>query len=168
ALVALIFILRGGLRWLAGFSQWARDLLDFFRRLWESLFGGGAAQAGEATEEAGGASAPAPRPFASFRDPFADGSAAGMPPEEVIRYTFAAFEAWAAERGLGRLPGETAQELAERVGAEVPELAADARRLAGLFARAVYAAGALLPDAAAPLRVLWRRLAEANEAPEAA
>jgi hypothetical protein len=168
ALLVLVLVLRGGLRWLANFTQWARDLLAFFRRLWEGLFGGSAEAGAAAGDTAATPEAAARRPFGSFRDPFADGSAARMSAEAVIRYTFAAFEAWAAERDLGRQPGETAQELAERVAVVEPALAADVRRLAGLFARAVYADGSLPPGAEAPLRVLWRRLTDAGQEPEAA
>ena len=39
ALAVLVFLLRGGLRYLAQFSQWARDLLNSLSKWWARLFG---------------------------------------------------------------------------------------------------------------------------------
>ena len=61
-------------------------------------------------------SAEPPRPFVTFRDPFATGEADGMSPAELVRYSFDAMNAWAFERGHGRRPGETPLEFAERLG----------------------------------------------------
>ena len=63
-----------------------------------------------------------PRPFADFRNPFADGSAAGRSPDDLVRYSFAALEAWAFEHDLPRRPDETPLEFADRVGADVPAM----------------------------------------------
>ena len=67
-----------------------------------------------------------------FPNPFDTGSARSWTAQELVRYTFAALQAWARERELGRQVGETAQEFAERVAGEVPPLEEGARRLAGL------------------------------------
>src|SRR5262249_12694696 len=114
ALVVLFVVLRGGLRWLANFSQWARDLLAALRSFWEGLFGGAKAGSGGEGGEAGPAPVPL-RPFASYGNPFADGRAGRMTADELVRYTFAALQAWAAERGWGRQTGETPLEFAERL-----------------------------------------------------
>jgi hypothetical protein len=84
---------------------------------------------------------------------------------ELIRYTFAAAQAWARERDLGRQPGETPLEFAGRVGAEVPALEADLHRLAVLYARAVYARGGLPSDSVELLRRFWQRLETVAEQP---
>ena len=47
------------------------------------------------------------RRFADFSDPFAAGTAGRYPPEELVRYTFEALEAWARDNGQPRLPEQT-------------------------------------------------------------
>ena len=99
ALLVVFFVLRSGLKWLANFFEWARNLLDALCNFFSGLFGG---WVGSSTEkegkEAEAASTP-PRPFADFSNPFTDGTARGLSPRELVRYTFAAFEAWAPSVG---------------------------------------------------------------------
>jgi hypothetical protein len=159
--VVLFFVLRGGLQFLANFTDWARRLLEAWRNFWANLFGGRArkdegpqGEAGEEAEEQGERALP----FSAFPNPFETGAARRWSAQELVRYTFAAFGAWARERDLGRLSGETAQEFAERVGEEVPALEAPARRLAGLYARAVYAPGGMPANTAEVVRQFWDKL----------
>jgi hypothetical protein len=81
-----------------------------------------------------------------------------MTADELVRYTFAALQAWAAERDWGRQEGETPLEFAERLGDEVPALADDLRRVAMLYARCVYGAGGVPDGVAQALRRFWERL----------
>jgi hypothetical protein len=74
-------------------------------------------------------------------------------------------QAWAAERDLGRQPGETPLEFADRVGLEVPALEADAQRLAVLFAQAAYARGEVSDDCRPTLERFWARLEVVVEQP---
>jgi hypothetical protein len=104
------------------------------------------------------------QPFAAFSNPFAGGRS-GMAVPKLIRYTFAAVQAWAREHHLGRQPGETPLEFAERIGGEVPALEADLQRLATLYARAVYARGGLPANSAELLRQFWQRLEAVAEQP---
>ncbi len=159
-------LLRSGLKWLANFSQWARNLLDALRNFWASLFG--KADTEEGKETAGEEEAPLvrpPRPFAAFHNPFEDGRADRLPPDEIVRYTFTAFQSWAFERDLARQADETALEFAARVGNEVPGLDADARRLAGLYAQAVYARGSIPASSLAAVRQFWDKLEAVTEQP---
>ena len=71
----------------------------------------------------------------------------------------------ARERDLGRQPGETPLEFADRVGGEVPSLEADLRRLAALYARAVYARGGLPSNSVEVLRQFWQRLETVADQP---
>ncbi len=160
ALIFLVIVLRSGLRWLANFFEWARNLLDALRNLFSGLFGGWVGGGSEETEETATKKVTPPRPFAAFSNPFTDGSARGRSPRELVRYTFAAFEAWAREHHLGREAGETPLEFAQRVGEEMPKLEDDSRRLADLFAKAVYSADELSAAAAASLRETWELLEE--------
>jgi hypothetical protein len=163
-LAVLFFLFRSSLQFLANFTDWARRLLDALRNFWANLFGG----ARKTTEVEGRVEQEEKilreRPFASFRNPFAGGQI-GMAVPELIRYTFAAAQAWARERDLGRQTGETPLEFAGRVGAEVPGLEEDLQRLAILYARAVYASGGLPSNSAEVLRQFWQRLEAVAEQP---
>ena len=112
-LAVLFILLRSGLRFLADFTDWARRLLEALRNFWANLFGGWR-RTSEETEESEQEERTMPeRPFASFANPLAGGKS-GMAVPELVRYTFAAVQAWARERDLGRQPGETPLEFAER------------------------------------------------------
>src|SRR5262249_37779352 len=106
-----------------------------------------------------------PRPFASFRDPFASGTADQLSPAELVRYSFEALQAWAAEHELGRQAGETPLEFVERLGEDIPALEEHSRRLAGLYVRLAYARGTLNRSCLDSLRQFWQRLLEVEEKP---
>ncbi|MHB1425859.1 MAG: DUF4129 domain-containing protein [Gemmataceae bacterium] len=163
-LAVLFFVLRSGLRFLANFTDWARRLLDALRNFWANLFG--VRRQTVEQKELGEPEEPKlrERPFASFRNPFAGGQSKLAAPE-LIRYTFAAAQAWARERDLGRQPGETPLEFADRVGSEVPALETDLNRLTLLYARAVYARGNPPNDSLEVLRHFWQRLEAVAEQP---
>jgi hypothetical protein len=164
--VVVFHLMRSGLNWLANFTKWARDLLDSLRAFWERLFGKREKVTGsDSAAEPIATTVRPPRPFSSFRNPFDDGSASRMPPEEVIRYTFAALQAWAHERELGRPPEETPLEFAARVGDEVPALDAEARQLALLYASAVYACDRLPKHCIETVRRFWSKLETVAEQP---
>jgi hypothetical protein len=156
ALVVGFFVVRAVLRFLANFTGWARGLLASLERLWQSLFGWMTPKETPAGDDEAEAGVLVPRPFASYRNPFEGGP--GGSPEEIVRYSFEALEAWGYERGVGRSDDDTPLEFAERVAEEKPALAADARRLAALYARAAYARGRLPASATDSLRRFWDRL----------
>lgn len=163
-LTVLFFLLRSGLQFLANFSDWARRLLDALRNFWANLFGSRQQRVEEEHWSEQEEERRREQPFASFPNPFAGGRS-GMAAAELIRYTFAAVQAWAREHDLGRQPGETPLEFASRVGAEVPALEKDLHRLAVLYARAVYARGGLPADSLSVLRRFWQRLEAVDEQP---
>ncbi|HZT79799.1 MAG TPA: DUF4129 domain-containing protein [Gemmataceae bacterium] len=167
AAAVVFFLLRSGLRWLANFTDWAKNLLAALRAFWERLFGGGRRReaVGAEADEVNEPGQPPRRPFSSYVNPFLDGRAEGMSPDEVVRYTFAALEAWAWEQGTGQHAHETPLEFAERLGREVPGLEAEARRLASLYARAAYARGSLSANCLPSVRQFWERLAAVAEQP---
>jgi hypothetical protein len=167
ALAVLFVLFRSGLQFLAGFTDWARRLLEAWNNFWASLFGGrrGGKKSEEAAEEAGRPERVVP--FSAFPNPFAGGPA-GMATPELVKYSFAALQAWARERDLGRQPGETALEFTERLGDELPALEAELRRLAALYARAVYARGGLPPNAVELVRQFWEKLEAVAEQPMSA
>ncbi len=165
ALVVAFWVVRAGLRFLANFTDWARRLLEGLRAWWQGLFNWGR---GETTTEAGAvehAAGPPPRPFASYRNPFLEGTAERQSPEELVRYSFEALQAWARERALGRRPEETPLEFAGRLAVEVPGMEADTRQLTVLYARVEYARGALTASCLGLVRQFWERLETVERRP---
>jgi hypothetical protein len=166
AVVVVLFLLRGLLQFLANFTGWAQALLDALRNFWAGLFGGPKRRAEKSGEE--GESSEPPEwhaPFSAFPNPFEDGSAGRMSAAELVRYTFAAVQAWARERGMARQPGETALEFVARVGNELPALEDGLRRLVMLYGRAAYARGPLPAGSDEAVRAFWDRLEVVSEQP---
>lgn len=98
------------------------------------------------------------RPFSAYPDPFLTGHADEWPIERLVRYSFEALEAWARENGCPRRPEQTPHEFAEQIAAQVPSLAREARRLAGLYSRVAYARGRLPAANVELLRTFWHNI----------
>jgi Domain of unknown function (DUF4129) len=168
AVVVVIFLLRGGLRYLANFFDWARRLLESLRAFWEGLFG--RLQAATATGEEGAMEErrAEPRPFRYYRNPFQNGRAEEMSPAELVRYSFEAMEAWGFEHDLPRMTDETPIEFADRVGRDVPSLEGQVKRLAALYARVLYAKGGLPSNWREVVEQFWEKLEAVAEQPMSA
>jgi Domain of unknown function (DUF4129) len=165
-LIVAAALLTGGLRYLANFTQWARELLEWLRNLWARLFGGTVEEKkSKKQQEAAAKEEYEDRPFSWFRNPWTDGTAEQRRLQELIRFTFAALQAWAAERGVLREIGETPLEFAARVGEEAPGLAEDVDRFVALYLREEYAKGKLPAASVAEVRHFWDRLELAAEQP---
>ncbi len=166
-LAVIFFLLREGLKFLANFTDWAKNLLDALRKLWAGLFRRRAVRDHEGADSVQTAPSRSRlvEPFAAYANPFTDGTAARRPIKEVVRYTFDALQAWARERGAERRPEETPLEFAARLGAEFPALEADVRRFASLYARSVYDYSPLPAAATEQVRRFWERLETAAEQP---
>src|SRR6266851_2131351 len=166
ALVVAFYLFRHGLRYLANFTAWAKRLLAALDALWQRLFGwwGPTAESPAGESESRIMETP-PTPFSSFANPFRDGSSAEQSPEQLVRYSFEALEAWGREHELPRTPEETALEFARRIGHATPGLDADVKRLAGLYVRAAYGRGRLTQAAIPTIQQFWERLEGVMEAP---
>jgi hypothetical protein len=127
---------------------------DILRMLRE-LFGGRRAAGGEAEDEKAAAKA-RPRSFSEFRDPFATGQHSQISPEELVRYTFAAFEAWANDRGRPRSPDCTPLELVNIAVESKTPLHTEARKLVRLYGEVAYASRRVPRGAAEELREVWQ------------
>ena len=138
-------------------AAWQKFLAEL-RALWERLFGGKMA----AVEETS-ASATEPkhvlRPFASYADPFQSDTVSRFSPEQLVQYTFEAFEAWAREQGMPRHPKATPLEFSADVARKSP-VGEEARRAAELYCRVAYARRKIAPAQAQQLKALWRLMAE--------
>jgi hypothetical protein len=155
------------LRYLAPFTEWARNLLDALRNWWANLFGSKARpERPRGDESAAPLDPPRPPPFSIFSNPFEDGSADGRDASELVEYTFAALDSWAWDRGHGRQEAETPLEFASRLGDEFPGLAANLRKLANLYARVAYSELPLPADTAWFLEQAWDQLIHGATAAE--
>ncbi|MFT4589440.1 MAG: hypothetical protein ACI9VS_001982 [Candidatus Binatia bacterium] len=97
-------------------------------------------------------------PFNAFSNPFATGAADSQSPEELVRYTFEALQAWAKERDLERPPDQTPIEFARRLGAYIPDLAYEAGRLTRMYSGFAYAGRTPPGDCSTVLQALWSKL----------
>lgn len=158
ALIVLFWLIRNGLRYLANFTEWARKLLEWWARFWAGLFAG----ATDPSESEESSHASEPRPSKSYPDPFLTGACESMDERELVRYTFAALQAWGGKQAIERRPDETPMEYAARLAADRPEMADWIRKLTSLYARAVYGYGPLPGAAEDFLREFWLALAEAG------
>jgi hypothetical protein len=159
-MIAILVGVIGYWLWRSRAEVWQaiRDFLDGLRQFWQRLFGAGSA-AGEATaSEEGGPKGPRPRAFSDFTDPFAAGTAESCSPDELVRYTFDALEAWARDHGWPRGPEQTPHEFAYDLGSRVEELREDVRRLADLYCRVAYASDMPRRKKVAPLKRLWQEM----------
>jgi hypothetical protein len=157
AVIVVFVFFRHGLQFLSNFMPWAKNLLAAIDAWLKGLFGGR-----ERVTEAKAIVAAEPVDtrvaFAAFSNPFADGTAAGRSPEELVRYSFEALEAWAGDRDVPRRSDETALEFAGRLGRQFGWLREDARKLALLVARLAYASGNLPANTRDTLDHFWDKL----------
>lgn len=168
ALVCLFFLLRGALRFLSNFSSWAKRMLEAWNRFWAQIrafFIGGSVT--ETSAEELPEDAPPPMPFSTFSNPFNNGRAHQMDVADLVRYTFAAVQAWAVEEELGRQRGETALEHANRIGEERPAMKKAVRRLALLYARITYGRADLPESGRDTAEKVWEGMLSRQEEPMA-
>jgi hypothetical protein len=167
-MVVVLFLLREGLKFLANFTDWAKNLLNFLRNFWANLFRGRANRDLEGAEEVAAPSRSRLAPFSAFVNPFLDGRAERRPIKELVRYTFDALQAWARERNVERQQGETPLEFGRRLREAFPALQADVRRLTSLYARAVYDYSPLPGASLEVVRQFWQQLEAAARQPVSA
>ena len=170
--------------WLAGLLKWAfyaafalavvyflwryraevaaafRNFLAELREFWAGLFGG-RRQRGGADDAPLEIKVP-PAPFSSYADPFSASVAGRYPPEELVRYSFEAFEAWSREHGCQREPDQTPHELARDVAKLNAFIRADARNMAELYSRVAYAEGELPDTTRDQLQHLWQAMRQST------
>jgi hypothetical protein len=158
-IVAVLYLLiRHGLAFFARFSDWAKAWLAWWRGL--------AGQRGSGTPDDDlPMEADADTPFAAFVDPFATGAANRWTTRQLLRYSFAALEAWARERGVDRAEAETAQEFVARLVGEYPALTREAQALLRIYTLAEYSSQEAPTETETVLRAFWQRLSRATAAP---
>ncbi len=132
-------------------------MLNALRELWARLFGGRESRPGGQLQ-AESPPPPRPRTFAEFSDPFASGTAAKASADELIRYSFEAFEAWSGDLGFRRRRQQTAHEFAEVVGDRLPLISREARQLAELVSWSSFGGDAVPRGRLKSLESLWKRM----------
>jgi hypothetical protein len=157
ATVVLFVVFRHGLQFLSIFMPWAKNLLAAIDAWLKGLFGRREKEVEESAPVIP-AAVDSRVPFAAFGNPFADGTAAGRSPEELVRYSFEALEAWAGDRNVPRRSDETPIEFANRLGDAFRWLRPAARSLSMLVARMAYAGGNLPAGARPKVAEFWERL----------
>ena len=135
-------------------AAWLASLLAGWGEFWSRLFGSN-------RERKDGIAIPIQqKSFLDFTNPFASGNAGRYAPEELVRYSFEALEAWAHDNGWPRSTDQTAYEFARQLGTKFEPLTAPGRRLAELYSSAAYSAGRLPPASVEHLRSLWEAMAD--------
>jgi len=160
--IALAVLLVGGgiyfaVKYLANFTGWAQGLLDWFR----GLFGKKPAKPKKAASaEAIAVEEVQQRlpPFTEFSNPFTDGTAKQLSTRELVAYTFAAFEAWASDRGWARQPGETPSEFVRRLSEDEPAIEKPGLQLADALIRSLYSTADLPKTVRPALADFWQTL----------
>jgi len=102
--------------------------------------------------------APDWRPFSDFSDPFVSGRADRSSTEELIAYTFEAFEAWERENGCGRLAEQTPIEFSKEAVRRHRELGKEALRVAELYNWMAYGKTSVPDTNRETLQRFWQEL----------
>jgi hypothetical protein len=137
---------------LAALQKFLAELREF----WARLFGGKRPEA--AAAELVAAPIASPPSFASFADPFTSGLAARVSLAELVRYSFAALEAWGREQRLPRVAGQTPHEYAQQLAQAAPTVSTEARQLAEIYGQLAYSQGSVPKNSVEHVRRLWNKL----------
>ncbi len=104
-----------------------QDWLAAWREFWGQLWGR-SKLAADGSPLAAAAETKRRLGFVDYVDPFLAGSARQHSPDELVKYTFAALEAWGRDHGCERPPDATPHEFARQVGSQFQSVAAGAGR----------------------------------------
>jgi hypothetical protein len=138
AVVVVLAVVLGILRYLAPFTEWAQRLLDALRNWWAGLFGTKKSASARVESAASVAGPQRPPPFHDYSNPFNDGSAERRDPAELVAYTFEALDSWAWDRDKGRELPETPLEFLARLADDYPDLVEILTTFAKVYARVTY------------------------------
>jgi hypothetical protein len=150
------------LKYLAPFTQWAKNLLDWLRSLFARKPREGRIR-NTADEVEAEEFEERPPPFSNFSNPFENGTAKNMTLPQLIEYSFAALDAWAWDGDLGRKPAETPNEFAARIGEDCEDLNDESRALSMLYVRSLYSNSELpAKNAVETLKAFWTAIDRAE------
>lgn len=161
AILVIVGVVIFFLKYLAPFTLWARNLLDWLRGLFQ---GRKREEEDGSTSDDPQASGPERVPFSAFSNPFRDGRAREMSPEELLAYSFAAYDAWAGDQGLAREPGETPNEFAARLAGIYPPLNGTGTHMVMLYVQSLYSQGSLPADVRSRVKRFWSVIETVSDA----
>lgn len=78
------------------------------------------------------------RLFAAYRNPFLLGSYSSWTKEQLVLYSYEAFQAWAEEQGIKPRPEQTAREFCGELGSRFPDIISDLNKFSFLYSHAAY------------------------------
>ena len=139
-------------RYHATIARFLQELRDWWAKLWGRAEKSDAAVLTEANH-----AEPGPR-FPAFLSEYRSGSVARMPLHELVTFSFAATEAWAADQTWQRTNDETAFEFAESLAQRCPELAPVLLRLPQYVGVVQYSQRKLTDKIKPDLVQLWNYL----------
>ena len=137
----------------AAWREFVRDIKEFFAR----LFGGKEHQQINESFVAHSQTERFPR-FADYSDPFKTNAYQQMQKEELIRYTFAAFEAWGRDQNLAREHDQTPHEFAQAIAQRASRMARSAHKVADFYCEAVYSDRDVSDDVLPELKKFWKKM----------
>ena len=153
-LIGLYLLFRYRKELLAALRNFIKEVRSFWNWLW-----GRRQQPDSALAEVSELAAePVYRSFASYSNPFATSATRDWTPEQMVRYSFDALEAWARESGWARLEHETPNEFTRSLGRHRKQLASALRCIGRLYSRAAYAPGTLPRSCLEDVRGFWQVL----------
>jgi hypothetical protein len=142
----------------------ARALMRAVAEFWRRLFAGGPGARSKTPATPGRAARPAQRSFAAFPNPFLTGRDRTLSTAQLALLTFEAVQAWARDRRVVLVGGETPREFCRTLGAQFPDLAPGLDRVAYLYAHAAYGRAMPSHPDLEPVRQLWQYLSATSGA----
>jgi hypothetical protein len=98
------------------------------------------------------------RLFAAYRNPFLLGSQSSWTKEQLVLYSYEAFQAWAEEQGIKPRPEQTAREFCGELGVRFPEIIPDLNQFSFLYSHAAYGKSVPAECDLEPVKIIWRFL----------
>jgi Domain of unknown function (DUF4129) len=95
-------------------------------------------------------------PFAAYKNPFLLGEFSSWTHEQLVLYSFEAFQAWAEEQGIKPRPERTAREFCVELGGRFPEIVPELSALSFLYSHAAYGMSVPSGHNLEPVKKLWR------------
>ncbi len=131
-----------------------RELLEFLAHLFGKRSAGPSSDHPDKKAEVSAITQPR-RSFSSFANPFSS-QLQGWTPAQVVEHTFAALEAWAAERGFERQEDQTAAEFAQQLARKLPKLGREPVTAAHMLDKLMFANWQPTSADLGPLAKLWQ------------
>jgi hypothetical protein len=98
------------------------------------------------------------RLFAAYRNPFLLGKYSSWTKEQLVLYSYEAFQAWAEEQGIKPRPEQTAREFCGELGIRYPEIISELNQFSFLYSHAAYGKSVPADCDLETVKIIWRFL----------